>query len=395
MKLDAPVATTLAAGAVTAFMVAVMSNLDGAAQLLQGAARSVSGEPFGYFDFWRSSRLMPGQISITEFPFWTFLFADLHAHLISLPFQVTAVGLAVNLALSAQQPLRMLRRGPAVGAMALVVGSLAAINTWDVPAYALLGLAAIGITVCAARRGAVGPTTLGAALLWCAAFWAALYLLFLPFHENYDAPFAGMRFSQWRTVLWHYLGIHGVLFFVAGTWLAVETYRRLVAGPTPVAWPRGRSRGESRKRSHAGGPAAAVAARIARSGPGGPCLHGVGHDPSAPSMDDRSPARAVRPRRVGARPLVGGAAYATGSPAADVAADHGGAGAQRGHQRGLRNRRDRHRPNEHGVQVLPQRLGPLRHPGGRWPVAAVGLRARCASAAWGGSASSAGPGSLS
>ena len=231
MKLDAPVATTLAAGAVTAFMVAVMSNLDGAAQLLQGAARSLSGEPFGYFDFWRSSRLMPGQISITEFPFWTFLFADLHAHLISLPFQITAVGLAVNLALSARQPLRMLRRGPAVGAMALVVGSLAAINTWDVPAYALLGLAAIGITVFTARRGAVGPTTLGAALLWCAAFWAALYLLFLPFHENYDAPFAGMRFSQWRTVLWHYLGIHGVLFFVAGTWLAVETYRRLVAGP--------------------------------------------------------------------------------------------------------------------------------------------------------------------
>ena len=231
MKLDAPVATTLAAGAVTAFMVAVMSNLDGAAQLLQGAARSLSGEPFGYFDFWRSSRLMPGQISITEFPFWTFLFADLHAHLISLPFQVTAVGLAVNLALSAQQPLRMLRRGPAIGAMALVVGSLAAINTWDVPAYAVLGLAAIGITVFAARRGAVGPTTLGAALLWGAAFWAALYLLFLPFHENYDAPFAGMRLSQWRTVLWHYLGIHGVLFFVAGTWLAVETYRRLVAGP--------------------------------------------------------------------------------------------------------------------------------------------------------------------
>ena len=43
------------------------------------------------FDFWRPSRMMPPQISITEFPEFSFLFADLHAHMIAIPFEVLAM----------------------------------------------------------------------------------------------------------------------------------------------------------------------------------------------------------------------------------------------------------------------------------------------------------------
>jgi YYY domain-containing protein len=231
MKLRVSARSTLAAGAATAMLVAILANLDGAGQLLQATGRTASGESFGSFDFWRSSRLMPGQISITEFPFWSFLFGDLHAHMISLPFQVLTIGLALNLVLSAGSPVRMVRRVPAIGGMALVVGSLAAINTWDVPAYALLGVGAIGIVVLVSHRGALRLTVLGKWLIWSAAFWAALYLLFLPFHQNYEAPFAGLRTSQWRTVAWHYMAIHGILFFLAASWIGVESYRNLLVRP--------------------------------------------------------------------------------------------------------------------------------------------------------------------
>jgi len=231
MQLRVSGRSTVVAGVVTAMLVVVLANLDGAAQLLQATQRTLQGGLFGHFDFWRSSRLMPGQISITEFPFWTFLFADLHAHLISLPYQVLAIGLAVNLALSARSPVRMVRRLPAFVWLAFTVGTLAAINTWDVPTYGLLSVGTLAVVVLASRRGPLRAIELGKWLLLSGAFFALLYLFFLPFHQNYEAPFSGLRMSQWRTVTWHYMGIHGLLFFLAGTWIAVEAYRRFLGRP--------------------------------------------------------------------------------------------------------------------------------------------------------------------
>ncbi len=222
--------TTLAAGAGAALLVAVLANLDGAAQLLQGAARTLGDDAFGTFDFWQSSRLMPGQISITEFPFWTFLFADLHAHLIAMPFAILGVGAAVNVALGGRSPVSARARAPAIVLMAFVVGSLVAINTWDVPAYGLIGLAGIGAMV-VTGRDRLSPVMLAKWAGWATLFWALLYGLWLPFHQDYDAPFSGVHFSQWRTVLWHYLGIHGLLLFAVGSWLAVEVYRRFATAP--------------------------------------------------------------------------------------------------------------------------------------------------------------------
>ena len=231
------------AGAAGALLVVVLANVDGAAQLLQGAQRMLEGEAFGAFDYWRSSRLMPGQISITEFPFWTFLFADLHAHLISLPFQALAVGLAANVVLGPRGGGSLRRLLPAVVALAFVVGSFAAVNTWDVPAYALLGAAAVVIAVLTRRlpgmrRDAPDVLSLvrsGALLL--AAFAVALYAAWLPFHASYEAPFFGLRRSEWQTVLWHYAGIHALLAFIAASWLLVEAKRRLFTRGAPPAEP--------------------------------------------------------------------------------------------------------------------------------------------------------------
>ena len=104
-------------GLIAAFFTAVIANLDGIVQLCQGLwAVAVDGASWPGFDFWRSSRMIPPLDSfeppalafwlpdfipgdagsswhITEFPFFTFLFADLHAHMMVIPFTLLVLGL--------------------------------------------------------------------------------------------------------------------------------------------------------------------------------------------------------------------------------------------------------------------------------------------------------------
>ena len=231
-KLSAPPWSAAGAGIAAALLVALLANLDGAAQLLQGAWRSFGGEHFGQFDFWRSSRILshPGErASVTEFPFWTFLFGDLHAHMISLPFQMLAVGLAANVVLSARKSLPLIRLLPALAALGFVVGAFAAVNTWDVPAYALLSLAAIAVALLV-RGGQPEPMTIAKGLLAVAFFWAALYAAWLPFHLNFEAASSGVTTSQWRTALWRYAAMHALLLFASVSWLAVEARRLILDG---------------------------------------------------------------------------------------------------------------------------------------------------------------------
>ena len=92
-----PLPSPIAAGVMAAIFVTVLGNLDGAAQMVQGLGRVLRNQDFGSFDFWRSSRMLgpEGEHGITEFPFFTFLFADPHAHLFVIPLTVLAVGLAL------------------------------------------------------------------------------------------------------------------------------------------------------------------------------------------------------------------------------------------------------------------------------------------------------------
>ena len=94
------------AGLIAAAFVALIGNLDGIVQVAQGIGRVVSGEPFGVFDFWRSSRMMPSDLEgITEFPYFTFLFADPHAHLFVMPLTLLALGLALAIILGGRTRL--------------------------------------------------------------------------------------------------------------------------------------------------------------------------------------------------------------------------------------------------------------------------------------------------
>ena len=78
--------------------------------------------------YWTATRVIPS--TVNEFPFFTFLYGDLHAHLIAIPYTLVALGIAVHILLN-----RGRLRWYDVSLIALVLGALRAINTWDYPTY--------------------------------------------------------------------------------------------------------------------------------------------------------------------------------------------------------------------------------------------------------------------
>jgi len=246
-----PTYSLYVAGCLGAALVTVAGNLDGVGQLverlsavspwrlgsgipvLESAVNSAGGAwevLFGGarladFDYWRSSRMLPPTISITEFPYFSFLFADLHAHMIAIPFQVLAIGVALSLALGAEGEHSSWRAWTVVGLLGLITGSLRWVNSWDYPPFLLLALAAVVVGERRAEGGvaaAFGRTALKAVLL------AGVSLLaYQPFLANYEAPVSGLVAAPETTPMHQYLAHFGLFAAVLAAWLLFQLGRAL------------------------------------------------------------------------------------------------------------------------------------------------------------------------
>jgi YYY domain-containing protein len=218
------------AGLVAAVLVAVAGNIDGLLQVLQGASRVFfQGEAFGQFDFWRSSRMMEpgtGANEITEFPYFTFLFADLHAHLIAIPVAITA------LAATIAAYLRIGRRRPwaeSLGGLIVIgvlIGSLRTINAWDFPTQMMLaGAFLVGGHLLTPGRTVIVRLIVGVAST--VLVMAVGQLVYLPFHANFELFNDGVIKSQFTTDLWRYLVIHSIFILLVVSWLVFTWRERL------------------------------------------------------------------------------------------------------------------------------------------------------------------------
>mgnify|MGYP001264911113 CR=1 FL=1 len=239
----------LAAGVVAALFVVLLGSLAQAIWFVPGSAEPLDpGAPpecaaaLSYaaqqeckgraeWAFWDATRLVGMALrsgEINEFPFFTFLYGDLHAHMIALPLTLAALGLMAALALpGAGTPLR---RVVPFGLLALVIGSLYATNTWDYPVSLGLGVLALALPPYLRwRRG----KPLGRALLEWGTTAAALVLLssvlFQPFRSHFATDYAGFEF--WvgsRTPIAAWLQINGLWIFLAlsgALWLYVRAGR--------------------------------------------------------------------------------------------------------------------------------------------------------------------------
>ncbi|MFN8457009.1 MAG: DUF2298 domain-containing protein, partial [Anaerolineae bacterium] len=286
-------------GSLAVLFVLFIGNLEGAAQFLRelgrlsqsdfqsaipglqtlvlafsGLGHVLGGESLAPYNYWDPTRVIPA--TINEFPYFSFLFADLHPHMIGLPFTVLFLALAYNwLSESANQriseslppveekdtpeveaetplsPLsqlsfahsfthsltNLLLRSPAPSllrsfapsllrwlALPFVLGAIAAINTWDLPTY--LGLM-VATFLLARYRHNVEPLSLiriGRLLvgggLFAGVLLGGVYLLYAPFFANYQPPAeTGLGIVHTQTALDQHLKIWGFFLFILISWL--------------------------------------------------------------------------------------------------------------------------------------------------------------------------------
>ncbi len=130
----------------------VNSSLSLVAGLIRGAGKILQGEqPYINSDrwYWGPSRVLaetPGVRgnAITEMPYFTFLYGDLHAHMINMPLILLSVLLLFNEVAQARRNYRPpLERALALALVAMTVGIMRATNTWDWPSMTLLSVLAL------------------------------------------------------------------------------------------------------------------------------------------------------------------------------------------------------------------------------------------------------------
>jgi YYY domain-containing protein len=166
------------------------------------------------FDWWGPSRAIPHSFAITEFPFWTFFFADLHAHLMALPFAITATSVALALLLAGAERARLARRLGLLVLLGLLLGALRALNTWDVPTQAALAVAAaLGCVWLVHRR--FGWVPLRAALGHVSLLLASAWVFFLPYTSSTENFSGRVVRTPETTPIQYYLVHFGVLLLPA------------------------------------------------------------------------------------------------------------------------------------------------------------------------------------
>lgn len=186
--------------------------------------------------YWNPSRVIGSEHGgpITEFPFFSFLYGDPHAHLIALPLTLLALAWIVSIIKSgrARKAGRAAILPRVISALfgALAVGVLRPTNTWDFYPYLALGAAALLYTWWGEReqegyRWQVPALQLGVFLLFA-------FLTFQPYAHWYGEGYQSIKvWFGTHTPINDYLTHWGLFLFIIVTWMAAESIEWMAATP--------------------------------------------------------------------------------------------------------------------------------------------------------------------
>lgn len=200
-------------------MVVFIGNLAGPRLLF-----SQPSIPFDFDYFWATSRVVQG--TINEFPFWSLVFADLHAHVLALPVEVALLYLG---ALWIAPPTEVPRSSPLMlaGLIAWLGGTVAVISSWSTPTVVAVQLGVLA-TLWMQHGGSL--RSLFRYLLYGLGMLIVAAVLFLPFWSQYEPPV-----RQWGWVTQEFAPLADVVtifgvFLIATLPALIQTIRKSTRG---------------------------------------------------------------------------------------------------------------------------------------------------------------------
>ncbi len=220
---------------------------------VQGFLRNLTGTtlPYGLGDwYWNPSRAIPspGEVEpITEFPFFTVLYADPHAHLYAMPLALLAIGFALSVVLARGRWQGLLAGCFGFLLAGLAIGALQPTNTWDFYTYLALGAIALAYalwryyqppdaTTSRLPRFFLALPLVAQRLIFTVGgvglLLALSVLLYQPFRQWYGLGYSKVDLWQGlRTPLNAYFTHWGLFLFVIVSWLIWETRDWMASTP--------------------------------------------------------------------------------------------------------------------------------------------------------------------
>jgi len=219
---------------------------------VQGFIQSITGAslPYGIGDwYWLPSRIIPAQGDvepITEFPYFTVLYGDPHAHLFALPISLLVLTLCLAFVLSKTRWANRLGIIAIFVLSALSIGALRPTNTADFYPYLILGAICIGYLFLRYSQwpGQISgrypvfarlPITIMRIVVAAVAVLLLVSLtelLYIPYSTWSDFGYGELDLWQGsRTPLYAYLTHWGLFLFTIISWMIWESIHWMASTP--------------------------------------------------------------------------------------------------------------------------------------------------------------------
>jgi len=211
--------------------------------LATGFSRLVAGESLPippHHWFWNPTRIIPDPdvMPITEFPAFTFIYGDLHAHLMDLPQVLLAMAFALAVLVGWNGKVGRGRRLAAIFLGALAVGAMRPTNTWSYYPFLALGVIAVAWARMQIDDELPSRIRLFRSFLWAFGFAILTRLLYLPFDTWFGMGYSELLYwGRSRTPLLIYLEHWAPFLFPIATWLVLEMRDWLAATPLRAVRP--------------------------------------------------------------------------------------------------------------------------------------------------------------